>query len=304
VASTGRVRSLEGALDDYLRAISSHFRADLSGRRVLLDCANGAMHRAAPVAFERAGARVEVIGDEPDGRNINEECGSTHLEVLVEAMAGTDAVLGFAFDGDGDRVLAADAEGRTYDGDELLAISAKHLMAEGRLPGPGVAVTVMSNYGFHRAMAALGIEVDTTPVGDRHVIDSLLRRGWELGGEQSGHLIATDFAPTGDGLAAALLAMEALGDRTLAEAAVFEKLPQELVNVPVAERSVAELDEVRSAVAEENAALEGRGRVLLRPSGTEPVIRVMAEAPTADEARAACSRLQGVLESVSTAVAR
>jgi phosphoglucosamine mutase len=178
------------------------------------------------------------------------------------------------------------------DGDELMALGALHLRAQGRLSGDGVAVTVMTNYGFHQAMAGHGVEVATTPVGDRHVLSELLRRGWTLGGEQSGHIIDTGFVPAGDGTAAALLALEALGDRDLAQRDAMEKLPQRLVNVPVADRDALEnAGEVWAAVEEETLRLEGRGRVLLRPSGTESLVRVMVEAPREDECQEIVDRL-------------
>src|SRR5919197_3220323 len=182
--SLGRVRKLEGALDDYRRGLLSAFPLDLSGRRILLDCANGATYRAAPSVFERLGAAVHTIAAEPDGRNINEGCGSTQPQLLTEAIRRSGAEIGFAFDGDGDRLIAVDAQGEIHDGDELLALCARHLADAGALHG-GVAVTVMSNYGFHRAMAEAGIEVETTPVGDRNVIAALDRRGWALRGGQS-----------------------------------------------------------------------------------------------------------------------
>lgn len=288
---TGRVRELNGGLEDYLRQLQTAFPLDLSGRRVLLDCANGATHRAAPAIFERLGAEVETVGAEPDGRNINEGCGSTHVEALAERMRASEAEIGFAFDGDGDRVLAVDGSGRVHDGDELIALAARGMAQRGELGG-GVAVTVMTNFGFHRAMQDAGIEVAVTQVGDRYVIDELRRRGWSLGGEQSGHIIATGFVPTGDGIAAALMTMRELGAASLADARPMEKLPQTLVNVQVADRdAVAGAEAVWAALERESEALEGRGRVLLRPSGTEPLVRVMAEAPSADEADAVCNRL-------------
>jgi phosphoglucosamine mutase len=290
-AEPGRVRELNGGLEDYLRALQSAFPLDLSGQRVMLDCANGATFRAAPAIFERLGATVETIGVEPDGRNINAGCGSTHLEQLREAIVASEATIGFAFDGDGDRVLAVDGEGRVHDGDELIALVARGAAARGELQG-GVAVTVMSNYGFHQAMEAAGIEVAVTAVGDRYVLDELRERGWALGGEQSGHIIDTRFVATGDGTAAALATMRELAGGDLATVAPIEKLPQTLVNVEVAEReAIAGAKPVWEAVERENEALEGRGRVLLRPSGTEPLVRVMVEAPTLDEAEAVCERL-------------
>jgi phosphoglucosamine mutase len=294
-AEPGRVRELNGGLEDYLRELGAAFPLDLCGHRVVLDCANGATHRAGPAIFERLGAEVDAIGVEPDGRNINAGCGSTHLEALIERVAGSDAALGFAFDGDGDRVLAVDASGRIHDGDELIALAARGKAARGELNG-GVVVTVMSNYGFHQAMGAAGIEVAVTQVGDRYVIDEMLRRDWSLGGEQSGHIIASDFVATGDGIAAALMTMRELADATLADAVPMEKLPQTLVNVEVADReAVADASAVWDAVNAEEAALAGRGRVLLRPSGTEPLVRVMVEAPSAEEAEAVCERLVAVV---------
>jgi phosphoglucosamine mutase len=291
----GRVRELDGALDDYRRALLSAFRLDLSGRRVLLDCANGATYRAAPSVFERLGAAVETIGAEPNGRNINEGCGSIHPELLAESIGRSGAEIGFAFDGDGDRVVAVDAKGGVRDGDELLALCARHLADVGGLHG-GVAVTVMSNYGFHRAMAEAGIEVATTPVGDRHVIAELEGRGWALGGEQSGHIIWSEYGPTGDGIAAALLVMQALGDAELATAIPMQKLPQMLENVEIPNRgAVEQASAVWEAVERESDALEGRGRVLVRASGTEPLVRVMVEAPTKEECNEVCTRLVALI---------
>jgi phosphoglucosamine mutase len=289
----GRVRTFHGALEDYLRALHERFQGlDLTGKRIILDCANGATFRAAPEIFRRLGADVGVFAHEPDGRNINENCGSTHLNRLQAAMQVGDDEAGFAFDGDGDRMLAVDRNGVVVDGDELIALAALHLRKHDRLPGNGVAVTVMTNYGFHTAMAEHGVEVATTPVGDRYVLEALREREWALGGEQSGHIIDRNFVPSGDGIAAALLTLEALGDGDLADRHAMEKLPQTLVNVKVRDRGALEHAlEVHEAVADESQKLEGRGRVLLRPSGTEPLVRVMVEAPTADEAHAVCGRL-------------
>ncbi len=292
----GRVQSLEAALADYLRELHSTFDLDLSGRTVALDCAHGATYRAAPQIFERLGATVVTIGDEPDGRNINDGVGSTHPEALAERVVSAGADIGFAFDGDGDRVVAVDSTGAIRDGDELIAIAAGHLRETGRLGG-GVAVTVMTNYGFHQAMGRAGFEVATTDVGDRHVSAELREQGWNLGGEQSGHIIWTDFAPTGDGIAAALLTAAALGSGSLAEARPFTRLPQLLRNVEVADRgAVAGAQALWEAVERESEALEGRGRVLVRPSGTEPLVRVMVEAPDEAECEAVCGRLVALVE--------
>ncbi|HEY6694662.1 MAG TPA: phosphoglucosamine mutase [Solirubrobacteraceae bacterium] len=292
----GRVRRLHGALEDYVRALHERFAdLDLSGRRVLLDCANGATYEAAPEIFRRLGAHVDVRAATPDGRNINAGCGSTHIEPLRAAMAQGDHDAGFAFDGDGDRVLAVDRTGAVVDGDELIALAAKHLGVS------GVAVTVMTNYGFHAAMREAGIEVATTPVGDRYVLEALRGRGWALGGEQSGHIIDMGFVPSGDGIASALLALEAIGDGYLHDRHAMEKLPQTLVNVRVRDRGALDgATTVHEAVDREGAALEGRGRVLLRPSGTEPLVRVMVEAPTAEEAESVCSRLVALVEAELT----
>jgi phosphoglucosamine mutase len=299
----GRIRALHGTQEDYLRALHERFAAlDLSGLRIALDCANGATHRVAPEIFRRLGAGVTVIGDVPDGRNINAGCGSTHVDALTQTVTAGGHDVGFAFDGDGDRVLAVDRNGAVVDGDELIALAALHLHRAGRLPGDGVAVTVMTNYGFHAAMAEAGIEVATTKVGDRYVLEELRARGWLLGGEQSGHIIELGFAPSGDGIASALLTLEALGSADLARRNAMHRLPQRLVNVRVADRDAAMADpDVLAASAREGEALAGRGRVLVRPSGTEPLVRVMVEAPTAEEADAVCARLVEVVERVSPA---
>jgi phosphoglucosamine mutase len=299
--SIGRVRRFHGALEDYLRELHERFaKLDLSGRRILLDCANGATFRAAPEIFRRLGAEVHALADQPDGRNINAGCGSTHLEALSAAMADGHHDVGFAFDGDGDRVLAVDRSGRVADGDELIALAALHLRERKLLPGRGVVVTVMTNYGFHRAMESADIEVAVTPVGDRYVLDELRRRGWALGGEQSGHIIDLGFGPSGDGIASALLALEALGERQFEDRDAFERLPQRLVNVRAEDRGAlaGALDHpsVRAAIEQEDSVLRGRGRVLVRSSGTEPLIRVMVEAPSEEETESICNRLTKAVE--------
>jgi phosphoglucosamine mutase len=294
----GRIRALHGTEEDYLRELHTRFAGlDLSGVDVLLDCANGATYAAAPEIFRRLGADVTVVADAPDGRNINAGCGSTHVDKLAQRVVDGGHAVGFAFDGDGDRVLAVDRNGVVVDGDELIALAALHLRESGRLSGGGVAVTVMTNYGFHAAMQEHGIEVATTQVGDRYVIEELRARGWSLGGEQSGHIIDTGFVPSGDGIASALLALESLGGGDLAERSAMRKLPQRLVNVQVADRDAAMgSEELAEAVTTESEALEGRGRVLVRPSGTEQLVRVMVEAPADDEADAVCARLVAVVE--------
>ncbi|MBV9918949.1 MAG: phosphoglucosamine mutase [Solirubrobacterales bacterium] len=305
-ARIGRVRRFHGALEDYLRELHVRFDGlDLTGRRVLLDCANGATYRAAPEIFRRLGAQVEVIAEQPDGRNINDRCGSTHLEHLIDAAAEGNYDAAFAFDGDGDRVLAVDRAGEVVDGDELIALAAIHLREHGRLRGGGVAVTVMTNYGFHTAMSEAGVEVATTAVGDRYVLDELRKRGWALGGEQSGHIIDLGFGPSGDGIASALLTLEALGPRDLRQRDAMHKLPQRLVNIRAGDRTAltAALDApaVTAAIEREQAALSGRGRVLVRASGTEPLVRVMVEAPSEHETEEVCGRLTGAVEDVLAA---
>ncbi len=292
----GRVRTLQGTQEDYLRALEVRFQGlDLSGLDVLLDCANGATHRVAPEIFRRLGATVTTIGTEPDGRNINDGVGSTHVDALAAQVAAGGHDVGFAFDGDGDRLLAADRNGVVVDGDELIALAVLHLRAADRLGG-GVAVTVMTNYGFHSAMRDAGIEVATTAVGDRYVLECLRERGWALGGEQSGHIIDMGFVPSGDGIASALLTLEALAGGDLADRHAMQKLPQTLVNCRVPDKDTA-MAAVAQAAATEHAALEGRGRVLVRPSGTEQLVRVMVEAPTADECEAVCGRLVALVDS-------
>ena len=294
----GGVRTLEGAFDDYIRELRTVFQLDLSGMRVALDCANGATYRAAPVIFGALGADVLPMATEPDGRNINADCGSTHPEGLIELVRETGAEIGFAYDGDGDRVLAVDGEGRLHDGDDLIALIALDLQRRGELDG-GVAVTVMTNFGFMTTMEKAGIEVVQTQVGDRYVIEQLLERDWRLGGEQSGHIVWTDFTPSGDGIAASLLTLRALGERRLEDVEPFERLPQKLENVRVSDReAIKDASALWDAVDDENSKLEGRGRVLVRPSGTEPLVRVMVEAPDEAECEAICSRLVGIVNRV------
>jgi phosphoglucosamine mutase len=296
----GRVRPLHGTLEDYLRELQTRFAdLDLTGVDVVLDCAHGATYQAAPEIFRRLGATVTVLADEPDGRNINAGCGSTHLDALVATVKAGGHDLGFGFDGDGDRVLAVDRHGVVVDGDELIALAALSLRARGRLTG-GVAVTVMTNYGFHAGMRDAGVDVAVTAVGDRYVLEELRTRGWSLGGEQSGHIIDMGFVPSGDGIASALLTLEALGGGDLADRAAMAKIPQRLVNVPVADRDAAMTsDDLAAAIARESDGLEGRGRVLVRPSGTEQLVRVMVEAPSQHETDAVAARLVEIVSALS-----
>ena len=279
--------------------VAQRFRGlSLAGLDVVLDCANGATHHVAPEIFRRLGADVAVMADTPDGRNINAGCGSTHPAELAARVVAEGHALGFAFDGDGDRVLAVDGAGVLVDGDELLALATIHLRDAG-LRHRGVEAVV----GHHRhdhpvAAEASGVEVATTGVGDRYVLEELRARGWTLGGEQSGHVIEMGFNRTGDGIASALLTLEALAGRDLRDRDAMSKLPQRLVNVRVRDRrALAQADDVAAAIAAAEQELAGRGRVLVRPSGTEPLVRVMVEAPSDREAGEVCRRLVALVES-------
>jgi phosphoglucosamine mutase len=280
----GSILEQSGLGARYLDLVCERFGRPLDGLRVALDCANGAMSQIAPEAFTRLGARVVVtVGDAPDGSNINDGCGATDLTLLAGIVAAEAVDIGIAFDGDGDRMLAVDAAGSEVDGDQIVAILAVHLGVD------LVAVTSMTNLGFHRHMEARGIRVVTTDVGDRYVLEALHREGGVLGGEQSGHILYLDGHVSGDGLVAALLLCGALADsgQALAEAAAaMPRLPQAKANVRVSCPGVPAT--LRARVAELNAGLRGRGRVLVRPSGTEPVVRILAEAESAAE----CERLR------------
>jgi phosphoglucosamine mutase len=263
---------------------------------VVVDAANGAATRVVPEVYERAGARVIVINGRTDGEAINDNCGATHLDGLRAAVVEHGADLGLAHDGDADRCLAVDSHGEVVDGDAILAILALSLRERQALAGETVAATVMSNLGFHQAMKANGIAVAETAVGDRYVLERMRAEGLTLGGEQSGHVILLEHATTGDGVLTGLHLLSRIAKgASLAElAAVMTRLPQVLINVAVADRSVA-MDNVRSAVADAQAELDGDGRVLVRPSGTEQLVRVMVEAPTAERAQQVAERIAGAL---------
>jgi phosphoglucosamine mutase len=284
----GEIDRVGVATDSYLEHITERFGSDLSGLRIAVDCANGAYSAIAPQAFEQLGAEVTAIGAEPDGTNINVGCGATDLSLLQRTILTGDFDLGVAFDGDGDRMLAVDANGAAVDGDQILAILADHLRVD------LVAVTVMTNYGFHRFAEDRGIRLVTTDVGDRYVMEALRRVGGLLGGEQSGHIIYLKDHVTGDGLAAALLLCAALEGRTLAEAAaVLSRFPQAKENVRVATKNLSDglLEEIQRL----NAELDGSGRIVVRPSGTEPVVRVLAEAENPWKARELCARISALV---------
>ena len=284
----GRVDHVAVATESYLEHIVERFGSDLSGLKIVVDCANGAYSGIAPKAFEQLGAQVSTIGSDPDGTNINVGCGATDLQTLQRAVTGAGADLGIAFDGDGDRMLAVDARGQVVDGDQILAILMLHLEVE------LVAVTVMANLGLHRLAEEHGIRVVTTDVGDRYVLEALRREGGLLGGEQSGHIIYLRDHVTGDGLAAALLLCAALEGHSLERAAaVLRRFPQAKENIRVGRKDLPQplLDEVERL----NTRLDGKGRVLVRHSGTEPVIRVLAEAETRSEAEETCGTISALV---------
>jgi len=303
----GRIRRFADAEDRYVLHLLASLNHRLDGIHVVIDAANGAAAGISPQAFNDAGARVTVIGAEPDGLNINEGSGSTHLEVLQAKVLEVGADLGIAHDGDADRCLAVDANGDIVDGDRIMAILAISMKERGALRDDTLVTTVMSNLGLRRAMAERGISVAVTGVGDRYVLEALAEHGWSLGGEQSGHLIITEHATTGDGVLTGLhLAGEiARTGKSLAElAACMTVYPQVLVNVRGVDRARLDGDgEIAAAVAREQEALADSGRVLLRPSGTEPMVRVMVEAEREDTARAVADRLAAlVTERLATRV--
>ncbi|RNM17716.1 phosphoglucosamine mutase [Nocardioides pocheonensis] len=295
----GRVRVHATAIEEYAAHLDATVGHPLGGLKVVLDCAHGAASVAGPKALRDAGADVVAICAEPDGLNINDGCGSTHLEVLQKAVVEHGADVGFALDGDADRCLAVDAAGNVVDGDQILAILALALRERGELHDDTVVATVMSNLGFVQAMTAAGIAVRQTAVGDRYVLEEMKAGSYTLGGEQSGHVIMSEHATTGDGILTALQVLDrmaATGNSIADLASVMVRLPQVLVNVPGVDKARAATDEVLlAAVAEAEAELGGNGRVLLRPSGTEPLVRVMVEAATADHAHAVAGRLADVV---------
>jgi phosphoglucosamine mutase len=281
----GEINRVEVAADSYLAHVLERFGADLGGLRIAVDCANGAYAGLAPQAFEQLGAEVTAIGNEPDGTNINVDCGATDLRALAAVVGDGGFDLGIAFDGDGDRMLAVDERGEPVDGDQILAVLALDLGVE------GVAVTTMTNLGFHRLMEERGVRVVVTDVGDRYVLEALRREDMRLGGEQSGHLIWLDGHVTGDGLVAGLLLCRALEGRRLSEAAaVMPRFPQVIRNLPRTARGPLP-DGLVAAVESVNAGLDGAGRVLVRPSGTEPLVRVLAEAETPEAAERLCASI-------------
>jgi phosphoglucosamine mutase len=306
-SGVGAVETIPDAAGLYAETVLSRLRPRVEGMKVLLDCANGAAYEVAPLAFGELGAKLSVVGVEPTGTNINEGVGSTHVEKLAERLAvSRQHDVAFAFDGDADRVLAVDEKGRVVDGDRIIAILARDLRDRGALTG-GVVVTVMSNLGFFKAIESLDIPYEVTPVGDRHVAEAMIRSGAALGGEQSGHVILAGYATTGDGLvtALALLDVMARSGKPLSELAeVMEVYPQTLINVPVegSAAAVAGSKHVKGAVLEAEGRLGEEGRILLRPSGTEPVVRVMVEHSEEEVCREICEEVAAAVSSIPSEV--
>lgn len=304
-AKIGRIADLPDGAERYVTHLAASAPHSLAGLRVVVDCANGAAAEVAPEIYQRAGAEVVAIHAAPDGVNINEGCGSTHLGPLTAAVAAHRADLGIALDGDADRLLAVDATGQVVDGDQIMAILALAMREAGTLTGDTLVITVMSNQGLRLAMTQAGIRLVETRVGDRYVLEELRASGLALGGEQSGHVVMPEYATTGDGVLTGLhlMARMAATGRPLADlASAMTRLPQELVNVPVADKhAVSALPAVAAAVAAAEATLGEAGRVLLRPSGTESLVRVMVEAPTGEQARAVADELAAAVRTASPA---
>jgi phosphoglucosamine mutase len=300
-SGVGRVSSYDQGLDQYIAHLLGVLPNRLDGLRIVLDEAHGAAARVSPEAFARAGAEVITIGAQPDGLNINDGCGSTHLDLLKAAVVEHGADFGIAHDGDADRCLAVDGAGEEIDGDQILAVLALAMREHGTLRGDTVVATVMSNLGFKLAMEAQGLALVQTAVGDRYVLESMKEHGYALGGEQSGHVIVLDHATTGDGTLTGLLLAARVAEtgRTLADlAGVMKRLPQVLINVPDVDKSrVTTSAELTAAVTEAERELGSTGRVLLRPSGTEPLVRVMVEAADIEQARSVAGRLADVVKS-------
>ncbi|MFY2859871.1 phosphoglucosamine mutase [Mycobacterium sp. THU-M104] len=300
-AGIGRVIDAEDAADRYLRHVGKASTLRLDGLTVVVDCAHGAASSAAPTAYRAAGARVIAINAEPNGLNINDGCGSTHLDSLRAAVVAHGADLGLAHDGDADRCLAVDAGGHVVDGDAIMVVLALAMQEARELASDTLVTTVMSNLGLHLAMRSAGISVRTTGVGDRYVLEELRAGDYSLGGEQSGHIVMPALGSTGDGIVTGLRLMTRMvqAGAPLAElAAAMRTLPQVLINVEVADRAASAAPSVQAAVAEATTELGDTGRILLRPSGTEPVIRVMVEAPAKEVAERIAAR---VAEAVSAA---
>jgi phosphoglucosamine mutase len=297
----GRARRIDDARGRYIHAVKASLAKAirLDGLKIALDCANGAAYQVAPSAFWELGAEIVALGVNPNGKNINLNCGSTHVAALQETVVSSGADIGIALDGDADRLIVVDEKGQVVDGDQIMALIGSEWAAQGRLTGGGVVATVMSNLGLERFLQGRGLELVRTAVGDRHVLEAMRRGGYNVGGEQSGHMILLDHATTGDGTVAALQVLAALvqsGKRASELLHLFDPVPQLLRNVRFAGGKPLEADSVRTAIADAEASLDGRGRLVIRPSGTEPVIRVMAEGDDASEVEAAVASICAAVE--------
>lgn len=300
----GRARRIDGVHDRYIEYAKRTLdrTVSLTGKKVVIDAANGAAYKVAPLALWELGAEVIPIGVQPDGFNINEHCGSTHAEAVCTAVRKRGADIGIALDGDADRVLIADERGELIDGDQILALIAEDWQRAGRLRGDGIAATVMSNLGLERQLNKLGLGLERTPVGDRHVVERMRARGFNLGGEQSGHIILSDYTTTGDGLVTALQVLSVVVDKGAPVSEVchrFDRVPQFLENVRHAGGKPLETDSVRAAIQRGEQRLGNAGRLLIRPSGTEPVIRVMGEGDDSQLVRAAMGEVIDALRAAS-----
>ncbi|MFC3172902.1 phosphoglucosamine mutase [Novosphingobium bradum] len=297
----GRARRIDDARGRYIHAVKTSLPENvrLDGLKIVVDCANGAAYQVAPSAIWELGADVHAIGIEPNGKNINAKCGSTHLDLVRETVVASGADIGIALDGDADRLIVIDEKGAVVDGDQIMALLGTQMAARGHLRGGGVVATVMSNLGLERCLASHGLSLERTAVGDRHVLERMRSGGFNVGGEQSGHMILLDHATTGDGTVAALQVLAALvqsGKRASELLHLFDPVPQLLRNVRFAGGKPLDNPRVRQVIADAEAQLVGRGRLVIRPSGTEPVIRVMAEGDDAAE-------VESVVAAICAAVA-
>jgi phosphoglucosamine mutase len=304
-ADIGRARRIDDASGRYIHAVKSSLPHNirLDGLKIVLDCANGAAYQVAPSALWELGAEIVAVGVTPNGKNINDKVGSTHLELVQETVIASGADIGLALDGDADRLIVVDEKGRTVDGDQIMALIGSQWAEQGLLRGGGVVATVMSNLGLERFLKGRGLDLIRTKVGDRYVLETMRAQGYNVGGEQSGHMILLDHATTGDGTVAALQVLAALvqsGKRASELLHLFDPVPQLLKNVRFAGGKPLEDARVQSAIAEAEASLNGRGRLVIRPSGTEPVIRVMAEGDDAGEVESAVASICAAVERAAT----